>query len=203
MSHRGKKNKKSQPSAPRSQSAVNTYDLKSNLSRISQRRGRVQSIEYSDPFSQKLNSQNQNAVVGQNIDSSTFSQLNSELFRLKQGKNNSELKLEMTQVIRSSVDDVKKEFDGKLDKYMTNATFRWIAGIVGSIVAFIAGYIFIHIIPLMNDLKDKDSSLDNNMIRIENYVEDNRKEIKKLDSLTRESVFEVRFKNCKKMGACK
>lgn len=203
MSHRGKKNKKSQPSAPHSQSAVNTYDLKSNLSRISQRRGRVQSIEYSDPFSQKLNSQNQNAVVGQNIDPSTFSQLNSELFRLKQGKNNSELKLEMTQVIRSSVDDVKKEFDGKLDKYMTNATFRWIAAVVGSIIAFIAGYVFIHITPLMNDLKDKDSSIEKNLVRVENDIEENKKEIKKLDSLSNERVFEIRYKNCKKMGVCK
>ena len=203
MSHKGKKNKKSQPNLQRTPNAVNQYDLKSSLKRISQRRGRVQPIEYSDPFSQKLNSQNQNAVVGQNIDPSTFSQFNSELFRLKQGKNNSELKLEMTQVIRSSVDDVKKEFDGKLDKYMTNVTFRWVAAVVGSIIAFIAGYVFIHITPLMNDLKDKDSSIEKNLVRVENDIEENKKEIKKLDSLSNESVFEIRYKNCKKMGVCK
>ena len=203
MSHKKKKSKKSQPNLPRTQNAVNLYDLKSTLNQISQKRSRTQPIEYSDPFSQKLNSENQKAVVGQNIDPNISSQFNSELSRSEQGRNNSELKLEMTQVIHSSIDDVKKEFDGKLDKYMTNVTFRWVAAVVGSVIAFIAGYVFIHITPLMNDLKDKDSSLENNMIRVENYVEDNRKEIKKLDSLASESIFEVRFRNCKKLGRCK
>lgn len=203
MSHKKKKNKKCQPNLPRTQNAVNLYDLKSTLNQISQKRSRTQPIEYSDPFSQKLNSENQKAVVGQNIDPNISSQFNSELSRSEQGRNNSELKLEITQVIHSSIDDVKKEFDGKLDKYMTNVTFRWVAAVVGSVIAFIAGYVFIHITPLMNDLKDKDSSLENNMIRVENYVEDNRKEIKKLDSLASESIFEVRFRNCKKLGRCK
>lgn len=203
MSRKKQKKKGVVPQKPVLRNEVATYDLKPNMARINQHRGRPQSYDYSESFTEKLNQQNQDAVVGQNIDPKIFSQFNSELFRLQQGKNNSELKLEMTQIVRTSVDEVKKDFDGKLDKYMTNATFRWVAAVVGSIIAFIAGYVFIHITPLMNDLKDKDSSIEKNLVRVENDIEENKKEIKKLDSLSNESVFEIRYKNCKKMGVCK
>ena len=55
----------------------------------------------------------------------------------------------------------------------------------------------------MNDLKDKDASIEKNLVRVESDVEGNKKEIKKLDSLSNESVFEMRYKSCKKMGSCK
>ena len=203
MSRKKQKKKWGAPQKPILRDEAVTYDLKPNMARISQQRGRSQSYEYSEFFSERLNQQNPNAVVGQNIDPKIFSQFNSELLRLEQGKNNSELKLEMTQIVRSSVDEVKKDFDGKLDKYMTNVTFRWIAAVVGSVIAFIAGYVFIHIMPLMNDLKDKDASIEKNLVRVESDVEGNKKEIKKLDSLSNERVFEMRYKSCKKMGSCK
>lgn len=205
MSHKGKKNKKGQSNLQRTPNAVNQYDLKSSLKRISQRRSRTLPIEYSDPFSQKTNQQHQNAVVGQNIDSQNMSQFYSELqsFRMEFGKNSSDLKLEVNQNVNSTLQTFTDRFEKKIDACLTNKTFAIIASFVGAVILFIATYLFMNTNPDINKLNSSINVVDNKINQIEINIQKNQEELKKLDSISTEDVFEIRFKKCKKMGGCK
>lgn len=205
MSHKGKKNKKSQPILQRAQNAVNPYDLKSSLNRISQRRSRTQPMEYSDPFSQNTNQQQQNAVVGQNIDPQNMSQFYSELqsFRLEFGKNSSDLKLEVNQNVNSTLQTFTDRFEKKIDACLTNKTFAIIASLAGAVILFIATYLFMNVNPDISKLNAAANLANNKIDQVEINMQKNQEKIKKLDSMSTESVFEIRYKNCKKMGVCK
>lgn len=199
-----KKNKKK--SVPKVQTSArqdffaNSYDLKSSLNRINQNVKYNVKLEYGESSLGQQMRQLQNTAVGPNVDPNEKSQFDSVLqnFRMEIGKTSSDLKLEVSNTVNSSIQQFRGEIEGKIDKKLSNSTFGIIVSLTGAVILFIATYLFVYVRSDIGELEKKEIAVEKDVEKIESQNVDFEKRLDKVDSLASEHIFEERYKKNKK-----
>lgn len=204
MSKKSKNKKKFVPKVQppvRQDGFANPYDLKSNLNRINQNVRYNSKRDYGESSSGQQMQQLQNTAVGPNVDPNEKSQFDSVLqnFRMEMGKNSSDLKLEVSNNVNSSMQQFRGEIEGKIDKKLSNSTFGIVVSLAGAVILFIATYLFVYVRSDIGELEKKEVAVEKDVEKIESQNIEFEKRLDKVDSLTSEHVFEERLKKIKKI----
>lgn len=160
MSKKKKKKSVSKVQSPvRQENFANPYDLKSNLNRINQNVRYNIKLEYGESSVGQQMRQLPNTAVGPNVDPNEKSQFDSVLqnFRMEMGKNSSDLKLEVSNNVNSSMQQFRGEIEGKIDKKLSNSTFGIVVSLAGAVILFIATYLFVYVRSDIGELEKKRS----------------------------------------------
>ncbi len=201
MSKKKKKKSVSKVQSPvRQENFANPYDLKSNLNRINQNVRYNIKLEYGESSVGQQMRQLPNTAVGPNVDPNEKSQFDSVLqnFRMEMGKNSSDLKLEVSNNVNSSMQQFRGEIEGKIDKKLSNSTFGIVVSLAGAVILFIATYLFVYVRSDIGELEKKEVAVEKDVEKIESQNIEFEKRLDKVDSLSSERVFEERYKKAKK-----
>jgi len=202
MSKKKKKKSVSKVQPPvRQENFANPYDLKSNLNRINQNVRYNFKLEYGESSVGQQMRQLPNTAVGPNVDPNEKSQFDSVLqnFRMEMGKNSSDLKLEVSNNVNSSMQQFRGEIEGKIDKKLSNSTFGIVVSLAGAVILFIATYLFVYVRSDIGELEKKEVAVEKDVEKIESQNIVFEKRLDKVDSLSSERVFEERYKKTKKI----